>query len=1694
MIASSQILDAALLQRIGWTLVHFLWQGALIAAGLWVTLQLLRRRQPAVRYLVACAAMLLMAVAPALTFVVVRPAATNQSASPATAVAGSGAKLVPTSLPETDPPPADASRLGGGDAPSESPANALAGTRQPRSTDASGGPTDALAGTRQPGATSQPASPANALAGSVPTSGPGDPHERAAASAQPPPQPSAGRHDDSWQALLFAKLESALPFAAVAWLIGVIACSIWHLLAWLRIQRLRRTAEPLDDREPGSVWQAAADRLTRLFRLSRPVRLLQSARQVGPIVFGVLRPVVLIPASLLSGLTPVQVEAILAHELAHVRRHDYLVNLIQAVIETVLFYHPAVWWVSGRIRSERENCCDDLAIEALSRTGDSELGHDSKPTSKPSHCHGWDVVRDSGVDSVTPDAQARQVYATALADLAELSVAHSGPRQSLFARLAPGKRIAPGVKMNLLARIRRIIGLPTTEGPRRATWLAGGLILAAMLAAIPIACQPTKTTPPPSPADALAGPVTGGTAVAASQPATQANEYTLELLQDVAWGFRDSPAELIERNADGSMLISIQPKPYLTEWGCTTVTDGEREWAEQYTVISFSLDKHSYHVMANDHRGFPFLTTAATKAAAGRPFRFLVKPISLPVDIKEAGLCVLLVAWDPQRKLVFNGLNQLDAGATTQPAVDPKTTVLTKGQPLGEAIELLHLAKVKDLTAEIKIQSRDDFPSRWYELADGACLELVASRNNPQRQWRVADICVGPPGKRPATENEWLYELKRQRWAFNVADAKFDARQLRVAATQAEIVFVGKVVKANLKETFWSGHMMSFREATYEVKRKLKGDVPEQVTVHFLILGDGENGDYTYLNGHQPQLNPKVFAEGAEHVVCASLQLSKTVLVAPGQVRMEHGPDDKFVVLYMAPSAADAEPVVRPVLVTPAPATQGDAVPEADLKELGKFLTIREQGATLAELVARAKPDFTFGEGGRDFMWVTKDDPKDPSFRLERAYTYQPAGQPMRFVLLKSSFQGGPRDEPSGFLEGTGPSVVAPLSSEKPMHDGGSGDYAFVKWRGPDGAVLYEIGWQTEFGSNWAKGRRLYVLHAGGRWQFVGEGSEEGYDKLGWGQAAEKTADARVEWTGKADTPVRIRFAAKEIMHEWASSDDLQADPHAGDNLRDDLEESFDFVLEGKLPATIRKVSDRPFMLAREGETLDKLVRHLSAWTTAWRENHPGDRARTEATWRRELLRLNPKLPAGDIPKDTRIDLPTDKEEMGLFPVNIPAPAVTSRPATQADTDDSDERGAASVAVPGGVLRVFRYEDKHVENGKTSIEIGWRCGFTPDGGKERVLGDFSAMSSGVKLWVAPNGKYLAVLSYCEGVDALDVIDLPLLLAKGEFKSLVSAGSWPNSITMKKWDGPVLLVESYSLLTFQSKDETLEIMFSDPQTFTADPRTGKLTPITAGAKDPVAYFTRQLRAKDSDDGEKHYNAIIALRQLKAVAALPDLRKALTATTRPEEKETIQQTIDALTAPDGKATTQAEDDATRFFGRVYAVSAENDAKLAGLSVAGLADEIFLRSNRGEVIPPVHPVLPQDSRAACGSRGAGQSDHRDHLRLRGGHAAGQAALHQAPAVLPARLAVHSDARCPCRPSTVARSPRAEPVLQVDLGPRLLRRAGTDEVPRSTRPAGGRPAPDPGIPESLRGQPAPAGNPRRPGADHRQAIAPAR
>lgn len=150
----------------------------------------------------------------------------------------------------------------------------------------------------------------------------------------------------------------ALPNVVLLWLVGVTILSIRLVVSWSRIKKLARSSSPASE-----TWQRTLSRLADAIALRRGVAILESAAVEVPTVIGWLKPLILLPMSTISALKPEEIEMLLAHELAHIRRHDFFVNLMQTAVETLMFYHPAAWWISHRIRIEREHCCDDMAIE-----------------------------------------------------------------------------------------------------------------------------------------------------------------------------------------------------------------------------------------------------------------------------------------------------------------------------------------------------------------------------------------------------------------------------------------------------------------------------------------------------------------------------------------------------------------------------------------------------------------------------------------------------------------------------------------------------------------------------------------------------------------------------------------------------------------------------------------------------------------------------------------------------------------------------------------------------------------------------------------------------------------------------------------------------------------------------------------------------------------------------------------------------------------------------------------------------------------------------------------------------------------------------------------------------------------------------------------------------------------------------------
>lgn len=155
-----------------------------------------------------------------------------------------------------------------------------------------------------------------------------------------------------------SSIAQVMPWVVAAWLLGLLAASLRLVGGLARTRRITRDGTLVARTDILARVEYLKDRLGIVAEL----RVLESMRSAVPLVVGALRPAIVVPVSLVTSLTPHQLDMLLAHELAHVRRHDFMVNLGQTVVETLLFYHPGVRWLSERIRDERENCCDDAAV------------------------------------------------------------------------------------------------------------------------------------------------------------------------------------------------------------------------------------------------------------------------------------------------------------------------------------------------------------------------------------------------------------------------------------------------------------------------------------------------------------------------------------------------------------------------------------------------------------------------------------------------------------------------------------------------------------------------------------------------------------------------------------------------------------------------------------------------------------------------------------------------------------------------------------------------------------------------------------------------------------------------------------------------------------------------------------------------------------------------------------------------------------------------------------------------------------------------------------------------------------------------------------------------------------------------------------------------------------------------------------
>lgn len=306
------------LDRIGWVLIHSLWQFALVALLAAALQWALRHRMARARYATLLAAMSLVVALPAVTWFLL-PADVPVVAA--------------NSNPNSLPSPFGRGAAGEGFARVE------------------GFPNESVA--------SSPKRP-------LPNPLPEEEGTGIASSSDTVSDDAAPAAPHAWWSSVKSRVQPWLPVIVLAWLTGVALFAIRPLASWYTVRRLRTVGvSPVAD-----VIRDMLDRTAKKLRLARAVAVLQSTLVKTPLVIGYFRPLVLLPVYIVTGLPESQLELILAHELAHIRRHDYLVNLLQTLIETLFFYHPAVWWLSRQIRHERENCCDDVAISLSANRAD----------------------------------------------------------------------------------------------------------------------------------------------------------------------------------------------------------------------------------------------------------------------------------------------------------------------------------------------------------------------------------------------------------------------------------------------------------------------------------------------------------------------------------------------------------------------------------------------------------------------------------------------------------------------------------------------------------------------------------------------------------------------------------------------------------------------------------------------------------------------------------------------------------------------------------------------------------------------------------------------------------------------------------------------------------------------------------------------------------------------------------------------------------------------------------------------------------------------------------------------------------------------------------------------------------------------------------------------------------------------------
>jgi beta-lactamase regulating signal transducer with metallopeptidase domain len=381
-----------------------------------------------------------------------------------------------------------------------------------------------------------------------------------------------------------------MPYLDFFWLVGVLCLSVKTIGGWWLIRRLRHGAL---QKAPHTL-RIGLDRIRLQMGIPRFVDLRLSNRIAGPLTVGVIRPLILLPITALTSLSPDQLEVVLAHELAHIRRADYFWNILQTMIETLFFFHPAVWWISHRLREQRELCCDDIAVETCHDPAVYATALLRLEEQRKTHLH-LAMALDGNQSRMSlrarilrilgdPEEQPRDLKPLSLAGMAALLVLFICPLPQVFASFKAAPKVSASIIHAVQHKVRPHpavkMAQPTVVTPAPAPAASATTVLATQFSAMITATDQTATPPP----------ATGGKSDYIDR--MKAAGYNVDLDKYVAMKVQDITPEYAEQ-----MTKATGQRPSADELIALKIQDVTPDYIARMRAAGYSGDLHKVIAM-----------------------------------------------------------------------------------------------------------------------------------------------------------------------------------------------------------------------------------------------------------------------------------------------------------------------------------------------------------------------------------------------------------------------------------------------------------------------------------------------------------------------------------------------------------------------------------------------------------------------------------------------------------------------------------------------------------------------------------------------------------------------------------------------------------------------------------------------------------------------------------------------------------------------------------------------------------------------------------------------------------------------------------------------------------------------------------------------------------------------------------------